>query len=392
MKFDVTYVCGHSGRVSFYGPGKDQIYWAKQEEEKHCPECFAQKLQEKRAQENELNAQLAKEQELPELLGTPKQVAYGETCRQQLIAKLMLVVRNPQAYATQEQIETAGDMVATLQYIIQKKQYARFWIVTKDLMTYRLIDLLIDQRLNMEAEILAAAAPIPEKKRLPDKPEAVARPENPKSETIVDIRVVGSIIEVTMKERRDDFYDLIKYKLKCTWSSHRWERRISMANGTVEDRAAEIGHRIMHAGFIVRIDDDHIRRKAVEADYEPECTNWVFARTKGEYAGWFVIHWDKEDTYYRAARRIVESRYDKPRVVVPPHQYEELLGFTDQYDFKLSTGAKELLEKAKADRERMLIASVKEPDHKIPFSAKTKPESLPVPAQQQIDAEFLDQD
>lgn len=82
-----TYACGHEGRVQIYGPTKDRQWKADREFSKLCPECWAKKLAEDRERQNAEATAKAAEMGLPELTGTPKQVAWANTLRQRLIDK-----------------------------------------------------------------------------------------------------------------------------------------------------------------------------------------------------------------------------------------------------------------------------------------------------------------
>jgi len=80
-----TYACGHEGRVQIYGKVRDRQWKADREFSKLCPECWEKELQKRREQENAEAAAKAAEMGLPELTGTPKQVAWANTLRQRLI-------------------------------------------------------------------------------------------------------------------------------------------------------------------------------------------------------------------------------------------------------------------------------------------------------------------
>lgn len=84
MKYTVKHCCGHEEVHTLFGK-RDQREWrlAKLAEEK-CSECQAKD----RAAFNEKKAQENKEAGLPELAGTPKQVAWAESIRSEKIKEL----------------------------------------------------------------------------------------------------------------------------------------------------------------------------------------------------------------------------------------------------------------------------------------------------------------
>lgn len=76
MKYQVTFSCGHEGRVDLFGKNREREYKLEQFARDICPECAA--------------AQRAKKEEesgLPELEGSEKQVAWATKIRQNLITE-----------------------------------------------------------------------------------------------------------------------------------------------------------------------------------------------------------------------------------------------------------------------------------------------------------------
>lgn len=82
-KYDVTYSCGHTATIQFYGPSAERerkIAWM--EREGLCPECY-------REWQRDENARKAKEALediiLPELTGTEKQIEYANDKRNEYV-------------------------------------------------------------------------------------------------------------------------------------------------------------------------------------------------------------------------------------------------------------------------------------------------------------------
>jgi hypothetical protein len=76
MKYQVTFACGHEGRVDLFGKNSEREYKLEQFARNICPECAA--------------AQRAKKEEasgLPELKGSEKQVAWATRIRQNIITE-----------------------------------------------------------------------------------------------------------------------------------------------------------------------------------------------------------------------------------------------------------------------------------------------------------------
>lgn len=392
----ITFSCGHEGRENIIGPSKNRQWKADRMAKGLCPECYEKDQKAKHAAENEKAAAAAREQELPALIGSLKQILYGETCRQKLIAELETFVERYQLW------ENGGerfflnfgfpldDAPLVIDYMIRTKKTAKWWIERNKDIFGSTKDLLSKLAVEMSAEQKIVEAPKPE----PKKELAPAiRPENPRTETVAEIRIVDNLIEVHFDERRDDFRNLVKEVLKMHWNLGRWERKIVTTNGSIEDRAAEVGHRLLAKRFIVRIEDERIREKTISTEYKSEHTKWISKRIGGGYEGWFYIAWDRvNDDYFRVARRITGSRYERPAVVVPPIHFEEVLDFAEKYGFRLSIGAQELVESARAAREQAINASVPEPARITHTVADGKPPVLDTPEGVEIDEEFRDDD
>lgn len=265
---------------------------------------------------------------------------------------------------------------------------ARWWIDNrfaegyKDLLRILDAELLEKKREEAKppAEVVADA-----------KAEATVRPENPKTETVAEIRAMESAVEISFPEKRDDFRELVKEKLHMKWKDGCWKRSLSTKNGTPEDRAAEAGHLLLAAGFPIRIFDAGIREKAINGTYDPECTRWVMVRKEdADHGGWFAIVWGRDEDFYGAAKKIRGARYSRPHVVVPPEQFEEVLDFAKMYGFKVSSWAQETAETARIARDAALTVSVEPPKEPEKVSVSGRPPTLEVPTEVGIADEFAD--
>ena len=160
-------------------------------------------------------------------------------------------------------------------------------------------------------------------------------------------------------EKNDKFRETVK-GLGYRWNG-RWQKEINQTTGTAPERAAELGNKLLNAGFPISILDEDIRNNAINAIYEPECNKWVMARTKGDYEGWLVINWvGKDDTIYNKARSLPRSRWSSPSVVVKADYFQEVEEFARLYGFKITEKARELMEQARVIKEgAKVVAPVK---------------------------------
>lgn len=136
---------------------------------------------------------------------------------------------------------------------------------------------------------------------------------------------------------------------------------LSPRAGEVEDRVAETGNHLLAAGFCVKFPDETSMQRAVAGEFEPEHRRWVVRLTAGRYKDWFAFEWERRSDLYHRARWLTRSTYDGRRVVVPAEYFEEVLDFADQYGFRLSPGAQDLANEARAAWESALIVTVKTP-------------------------------
>ncbi len=378
-KYDVTRSCGHVETVNLIGKTRDRQWRLENvEAQKLCRECYQAEL----AKQNAKAAAAAAEMGLPELTGTEKQVVWAETIRQDAIEYLDKMA------SEQGESPIAREV---MDYILASRTRASWWIDQRA-MTNSIIALNYvlehthDEMQQAKAEAKPEAAEA--------KAEATVRPESPVTETVAEIRPTDVAIEISFPERREDFREIVKKKLHMAWDydTQCWRRRISYRTGTDIERAAEAGHRLLAAGFPIRIYDPETRQKAIDSEYEPECRRWVAAVTKGEYNGWFAISWDRDDDFYTAARKIRGSRWENPFIVVPPEQFEAILDFAEQYSFRLSPGAERVLVEAQRVKEEALIADVTAPADPEAIVTGRRPLKLDVPEVVEIDEALRDDD
>lgn len=88
-KYYVEFSCGHTDEVQLFGKMSERerkIGWL--EREGLCPACWEAQKAEQRQREVEAAEKAAKEKGLPELTGTPKQVAWAVTIRAKMMQSI----------------------------------------------------------------------------------------------------------------------------------------------------------------------------------------------------------------------------------------------------------------------------------------------------------------
>jgi len=188
------------------------------------------------------------------------------------------------------------------------------------------------------------------------------RPNNPVTETIAEISISDPNIYISFLETDDNFRDLVKDQ-GFRWGGFDvgWKRKCTKFTGSPLDRATEISILLLKAGFMISISDNTLKEKILKKEYEPEHKRWIAKRAGGKYNDWFVLSWEYgNDKIYKASRAVAGSRWNKPYVVIPPYQFEAILDLVDHYNFRLSDGAKELIEQARKTKEEALIVDMSE--------------------------------
>lgn len=379
-QYTVTHRCGHQATHQIYGPGRHREWRLKKLAEELCPECEEAERQRRNAEAAAKNREMG----LPPLTGTEKQVAWAESIRAHIMKELDDELAA--GLAAGEQITEEGQMLIDT---LMAQTEARWWIDARHFSIRSLMELLAEQ---IRCGVIKPVRPEDETKAaLEAKAEATIRPEQPKTETVAEIRITpDGKIEVEFPEMNEAFRKLIRFELGYTWTGSVW-RRIAGLFGTAQDRAVETGHRLLAAGFPVRIYDQQLRQRILDGDFEPEPKRVIRKLSTGEHAGWFGISWPRSEDYYRAASRLPGAKWDKPYVVVPPEQFEAVVGFAETYAFALSPGAKELVEAARAAKEAELVAPPMEPKKPAKGRKPSRvPEPLEVPDEVTIDDDLRD--
>jgi len=314
-----------------------------------CSVCEAARKAKEREAENAAAAEEAAKVGWPQLTGSAKQIAWATTIRQGILSKLTADIKP----------ESAALLAKCIEVLVSGKTDASWWIDRRE-------SILIRGELNrIAAEI--AANPEPEAaqeavqhpvKEAEKETVTIAEPQDRKHDGIVDIQVTDQ--SVTVKYRKDDnFRDLVK-DLGYTWdaSTFSWSMQIGARTGTAKERAAELGNKLLNAGFAIRIQDANTLKDAINGNYKPMTHRWV-AMLRDQ----FFITWAKSDDLYKTARSLPTAKYHAPGVLVRETEYEAVADFAQAYDFKLTAGAQELMDKMRASSATVLPGAAKEPQY-----------------------------
>lgn len=195
-------------------------------------------------------------------------------------------------------------------------------------------------------------------------------------EAVSEIPVVILVTETDVKiksEKNDTIIKLVKERgYHWDYWNKTWVKQITERTGAATERAAEIGNKLLNAGFPILIENPQIRDKAINGIYEPEHTRWIGLITKGGHEGKLLLTWaGKDDELYQKARSLPRSRWDKG-VVVEVQYYKEIEDFAELYGFRFSPGARAKIDEYKEQlRNAIRVKPVKIDDVKPVDGLKT---------------------
>lgn len=95
-KYTINYTCGHTGRIELFGKHanrENRINWL--ENNSVCTDCYKAAKEAERAAEAKIAAE--KNKGLPQLIGTPKQIAWAETIRAEILKDAKVYRANAEA-------------------------------------------------------------------------------------------------------------------------------------------------------------------------------------------------------------------------------------------------------------------------------------------------------
>jgi hypothetical protein len=406
-KYNIEYACGHDGKISLFGPSRDRerkLDWY--QNTALCPECWEEKLIQDRIEATEKAIAAAKEEGLPILKGSEKQTAWAEVIRAEKLGQLN---KSLEGLPDSDNKRFPGMRESILRMVdrIHLINSAHWWIEERfvefdvksivwnlsyktektgvSLLTY--IDNAYTDHIESDVSNVVRS-PQEKEMEIAALTEALVRPEKVKTETIAEIHILKTSVEVKFPERREDFREIVKIDLGYSWNSdkHRWCRQITETTGTTTDRAAELGNALLRAGFIIRILDTDIRKAAISGEFEPECKRWIHCKGSD-----FGITWERPEDWFSRAKQITGSKWAYPFMYVPHQQFEEVLDFADLHGFKLTIQAQEAADAAKAVKEATLTVKPVKRSHDISaFHLDAVPPKLLVPEHVEVLNEFKD--
>ena len=332
-----------------------------------CDNC----KQKSKEEQNKISALRNKEEGLPILVGSEKQIAWAETIRYSILENLRRQIKKIKEekkdyYAIMlNEVGQQWEKILELVYEnVKNIEKASYWIDNRGGIS--LIELMKNTELEDEKLQREEMQKKEEKLMLEAKKEATLLPEKSITAIVAELRIVEKMVEVSFVERNEIFRRVIKEKLEYEWNYEKkaWIKEITQYMGTIQDRIVETGCELLSVGIPIIIHDSELREKIINKEYKEEQTRWIAQRSKGNYKGWFCIFWGSKEDFYKKARKLHGSKYDKPYIVVPSENYEEVIDFANEEKFVFSGSAIAVIEKAIALKETALKVNIEIEDKK----------------------------
>lgn len=312
MKYMITHSCGHTEEVAIFGKNDYRQWRIRTLESEVCSECSKKQAQERMQS-------LEEEYGLPELEGSEKQIDWARRIRAAKFAE-------------------ADDDYEVIEYM-SKITRAKWWIDNRDESLYWLKGEIEKEAGRMEAREIQKKIDV----------DFTVFPENMK-EGAVTVKIIITPDEVRAEFQKDA--GAIDVMHDCHFNFYvpeaYWYHTIGTTSGTAEDRAAELMNKLLTAGYPVICDNDEVKRKAVEADYEEEHTRWILAgptikagtKKDGKYLKITIGY--KDGTYEKWSD--VGARYDRPNMIIRIEKWQAVMDMAEKLGYKFTPNAEKMIQ------------------------------------------------
>ncbi len=370
-KYDIEFSCGHAETRDLIGKVKDRERKIEYfESHGLCSECWEAEKKRQFEEQNQKAAEEAKEYGLPELTGSEKQVAWANILRQKWIEKAEKHIENErdefeylkERYPEKTDAAEKGEklllaMIEAVDRILLAESEARYWIDTRyDDPKLAIKDMAKKIQIEQDTPIVPQSV---EKEAIED---MTIRPSEPVTNLVTEIRIKDDVVTARLPERNEEFRLLLR-GLRFSWKNGCWQRKTNELIGSPQDRAAELGIKLLAAEFPIRVYSEDLHKQILSGQFKPECDRWILQHEDG-----FRIWWDrKTEDFYDEARRLPGSRWlsEKRSVYIPGEAFRELEDFADKYKFKYTINAQRNLDEAKQAFECAMVADLSAPVQEV---------------------------
>lgn len=339
--YEITYACGHTGEVEFYGKERDCEWRAEQEAKKICQDCVEKKKEEETAQAKAW----AKEKGLPDLEGTEKQIAWAEVIRKRLFEDLEECKKKDQEEI--EKLKTNPSEKLRKEWIENEIECLNIRLQAADEIKEKWTKqsqsrLWIDGR-NTTAnwEVMSLCRPI-RKRRKEDLESKVY--ENGATEDIeVRVYTLPKMEEVKITSEYNEKKNSILKRMGFKFSARGeyWYRYPSPSMPTLSDIAATTTNELVKAGFIVRVFDQDVMNLLDTESFRPFNPRELACDDHQ-----FMMRMD--DEIKETALSLPGAKEVKGQVRIPAKYRAEVDDFAHLYGFAISKEAQDLIDETPA--------------------------------------------
>lgn len=333
--------CGHEGRVNIIGPHKDRPRKIELAFSKLCPECYQEEMKKEREIRMKEAIRKTEEYDLPQLTGSEKQIAWAIQLRINFIEYVDELKKRegPNEIPVSEpdkklKCVTEIELDEAIDYGIMHHVDAKFWINNRSSLYSVVVTLYKEfQKKKIEDQIQEDV----KKELITEKERLTVSPEQIQKTGIVVIKKHGN--KLMAEYVKDDLFRVIVKELKFSWNGENWFRNITECEGNIEDRAAELGHKLLTSGFTVRFFDEKSKEKAISNTFDTEHKRWVkynYEQNK------LAIAWawsERSDSLYQTAKKLPGAKWYCGTFLVSVEFYREVFDFASSMNFKFTKRA-----------------------------------------------------
>lgn len=372
-KYNVKFSCGHTATIELYGKEKDRqrkIAWY--EENGLCPDCYRKQQEKEKEAAAEKAAAEASNLGLPELIGSPKQIAWADKirvgishsineCNRQLLEAKTKAEETGKGSEVQADIDTALSLVdAFRQVLLVEKSASKIigWGQNTDVVKLVLIHNKVKEDIKsgktnpedlnpefggffVEAlRILYSPKPVAEEESKKEDSVTLV-PEEKTADTLVTVKYNDAL--VTVESPKDSTVIQAVKAAGFRWDGYLWKLNIGVTTGKASDRAADIANKLLNAGLQVSVPAS-IRDAAVSGTFTPRCTRWVFKHS--DDMDHVYVSWGRDEDLYYKAKSIAGAKWihDLHYIRIPASSADEIEDFAAINGFQISPGAAKILD------------------------------------------------
>lgn len=277
--------------------------------------------------------------------GTRRQIAWAREIYRRLLGNYTRIAENCDVLALLTP-EMDGRTLAEwyLDHLARRQRRAAWWIVHRNELTAAwFMSDYIQRYLNgvsglaecchLESEVREEALLCPEEAVYPGAVELIM-------ENDVHNRLVGHCL---LRYERNAAFTSLAHEMNMTWEPRRsaYVRRIDGVTGPLDERCAEIGSKLLLAGFRILVLDEEVRTMICTGAFGWEHGRWILP---GSTPTRLKLIFPNDKLLYQRALTL-GAYWTGRSVEINVWHADDLVDFARLYDFRISDEARRLLEK-----------------------------------------------